>query len=890
MTSFWATIFPRFDRRTDRREVRSIALALLFLMLAAGSLTLSTAARLGEWSSDSLRWTHWVVLPTWGLMGWVLHLQLRWRLPDRNPDLLPLFLLLTGWGTLAIWRLSAGNGLRQSGWFVLASLTILLIMRGDRRLSWLRRYRYLWLAAGLGLMILTLVAGTNPSGGDQRLWLGCCGIYLQPSEPLRLLLLAFLAAFLADRLPISLPRETPTSPNTLPLLVVSGFSLLLLLAQRDLGTGLLFLGLIVSLLIVGTGQWRYFLFGTAFAGIGGLAGYYLFDVVRLRIDAWVNPWLDPSGRSYQIVQSLISIASGGVLGRGPGLGSPGFIPAAHTDFIFASIVEEFGLLGGFGIILCFAFLLSTGLRIAIQHRDPFARLFAAGITLSLTLQSLMIIGGNLRALPLVGITLPFISYGGSSLMTSAIAVGFLLVLSNRKPEGSRATRTISMLHTLGLAAWAAMAIILGWWILYRGPSLIQRGDNPRRSVDAFYAQRGRISDRFDETLAVSTGLPGEYTRHYPEVEAAPVVGFDSFAFGQAGIEASMDATLRGLNWPDAYRVTWTQLTQGHPPAGQDIRLTIDAGLQGKAMELLAGRKGSLVLLEAGRGDILAMASQPAYNPNTLQDTWSNLIRDSGSPLLNRASQASYQPGTLLLPFELAGAIQLGLLDPNLVATSPYAEYQVDSTWLPCSIPAPVAGLDSLGQAARYACPGPFAGVQALGWNQLLAIYALFDLDREPSIRLPVSGPTGELGAAPGRSLEDARVGQGALTISPLQAAQAFAGLVSPGGMPGLRIVDAVRSKDGSWERVPSQGHTRSVLANEVQITALNWLLTGPGGWLGYRAQAVSSASGGHVTWFLGIISLDQAPAIVAVALEDGQSIEAQAIGVELMSAYQAALP
>ncbi len=890
MTSSWATIFPKLDRKTDRREVRSIALALLFLILAAGSLTLSTAARLGAWSSDSLRWTHWVVLPTWALMGWVLHLQLRRRLPDRNPDLLPLFLLLTGWGTLAIWRLSAGNGLRQTGWFVLASLTILLIMRQDRRLGWLRRYRYLWLAAGLGLMILTLVAGTNPSGGDQRLWLGCCGIYLQPSEPLRLLLLAFLAAFLADRLPFSTQAQAQALPNTLPLLAVSGFSLLLLLAQRDLGTGLLFLGLIVSLLIVGTGQWRYLLFGTALTAIGGLVGYSLFDVVRLRIDAWVNPWLDPSGRSYQIVQSLISIASGGVLGRGPGLGSPGFIPAAHTDFIYASIVEEYGLLGGIGIILCFAYLLGVGLRIAIRHRDPFARLFAAGITLSLTLQSLMIIGGNLRALPLVGITLPFISYGGSSLMTSAVAVGFLLVLSNRKSEGTRSTRTISTLHTLGLAAWAGMAFILGWWILYRGPALTERGDNPRRSVDAFYALRGRISDRFDETLAVSTGVPGEYSRHYPQVEAVPVVGFDSFAFGQAGIEASMDATLRGLDWPDAYHVAWTQLTQGHPPGGQDIRLTLDAGLQGKAMALLAGRQGSLVLLEAGSGDVLAMASQPAFDPNTLQETWRALIQDPGSPLLNRASQASYQPGTLFLPFELAGAIQLDLLQPDLPAASADAAYPVGSTWLDCSIPAPFAGFNSLGQAARYACPGPFAGVQALGWDQLLAIYTLFGFDIEPAIRLPVSGPTGELGAAPGRSVGDARVGQGALTISPLQAAQAFAGLVSPGGMPGLRIVDAVRTMDGSWERVPSQGHTRSVLASGVQIQALDWLQSGPGNWLGYRAQAVSSASGGKITWFLGVISLDQAPAIVAVALEDGQSIEAQAIGVELLSAYRAALP
>jgi len=883
----WTAIYPKLESYTNRREVRSSALALLFLLLVAGSLSLSHVARLGDWSLANLRWAHWLVLPVWAAVAVLLHILLRKRFHDRDPNLLPLLLLLSGWGTLAIWRLSPSYGLRQIGWFILSSLAIALILRGDPRLAWLRRYRYLWLAAGLGLMLLTLLAGTNPSGGDQRLWLGCCGVYLQPSEPLRLLLLAFLASFLADRLPISSRLGKVGSVHTLmPLLAVSGFSLLLLLAQRDLGTGLLFLALIVTLLIVGTGQWGYFWSGLALAGAGGVVGYYLFDVVRLRIDAWVNPWLDPTGRSYQIVQSLISIASGGVIGSGPGLGSPGFIPAAHTDFIFSSIVEEYGLLGGIALVACFALLLTCGLRIAVKHRDPFARLFSAGITLSLTLQALMIIGGNLRALPLVGITLPFISYGGSSLLTSAVGIGFLMVLSDRRQDSFPPVKTLSMLHGLGLAAWAGIALVLGWWTIYRAPALIARGDNPRRSVDGLIVRRGSVSDRNDATLAASVGVPGDYVRTYPEVEAAPVIGFDSYAFGQAGVEGSMDEVLRGLSWPDTSHVIWTQLTQGHPPPGQDIRLTIDAGFQQSAMELLDGVRGSVVLLQAGSGDILAMASQPSYDPNRLDETWDSLIRDPESPLLNRASQASYQPGTLLIPFELAGGIQLGLLDRGDPAPAVSAAYAIDSSLLRCSIPAPVAGLVSLEQSVRYACPGPFAELEVVDWEQLLAIYNLFDFDQEPALQLPASGPIGDLGPSPGRSLGDARVGQGALTLSPLQAAQAFAGLLAPGGMPGLRIVDAVRQEDGSWQRVPSMGHARIPLEAMVQINALDWMLTGPGGWLGYRALAISGVEGQEMAWFLGIINIEQAPIVVSVALEDASMIQAQTIGVQLLAATQ----
>ena len=190
------------------------------------------------------------------------------------------------------------------------------------------------------------------------------------------------------------------------------------------------------MLYLASGRWQVLLAAAVLATIGGAVGYALFGVVRLRLEAWLNPWADPTGGSYQIVQSLIAIASGGVIGRGPGVGAPAFVPVAHSDFIFSAVAEEWGLLGGLGMIALFAVLVGRGLRVAAR-REPFGVMLAAGVTLALGLQSLILGGVMTRLFPLTGVTLPFVSYGGSSLVTSFIALGFLLLLSGESGPSRR---------------------------------------------------------------------------------------------------------------------------------------------------------------------------------------------------------------------------------------------------------------------------------------------------------------------------------------------------------------------------------------------------------------------------------------------------------------------
>jgi cell division protein FtsW (lipid II flippase) len=215
------------------------------------------------------------------------------------------------------------------------------------------------------------------------------------------------------------------------MLLMWGFSMLMLISQRDLGMATLFFAVFIVMVYLASGDWRYVWLGVALLAVASYAGYTLFDVVRVRVEAWWDPFADASGRSYQIVQSLIAIAAGGLFGRGLGLGAPTIIPVAHSDFIFAALAEEWGLLGTLGVVGLQGALVLRGLRIAAQQRAPFEQLLAAGLATLMGFQALLIIGGVLKVIPLTGLTLPFMSYGGSSLVTQFCIVGLLIKLSGK---------------------------------------------------------------------------------------------------------------------------------------------------------------------------------------------------------------------------------------------------------------------------------------------------------------------------------------------------------------------------------------------------------------------------------------------------------------------------
>ena len=419
------TLFTKANSSQDLIQNRLVRLAVVFNLIGCLILTLAPIVRLHSWSSD-LRWHHWIGFLVWAIGTLSLNKKLSKMLPDRDPYLFPLVSILTGWGLLTIYRLDVDFGLRQTVWLLVSLIIGYTILRIRGILPFLRRYKYIWLMGGLLLTMLTFVVGVYPSGTGPALWLNLFGLYLQPSELLKVLLVIFLASYLADNLRI----RFNLLQLLLPTLILVGAAFLILVAQHDLGTASLFIAIYAVTIYLASGKRRLLLISMLSIIAALIVGYMVYDVIQLRIEAWLNPWADPNGRSYQIVQSIIAVANGGIFGRGIGLGSPGVIPVAHSDFIFPAIVEETGLLGAVGIILLYAFFMIRGLAIALNAPNQFQRFLAAGLTTSISVQSILIIGGSIRLLPLTGVTLPFMSYGGSSLVTCITSAFLLLVISS----------------------------------------------------------------------------------------------------------------------------------------------------------------------------------------------------------------------------------------------------------------------------------------------------------------------------------------------------------------------------------------------------------------------------------------------------------------------------
>ncbi len=801
-----------------------LGLATAFLVVFAAALTLAPAARVRSWEVD-LHWAHWLGVLVWVGVFWSVHRMLARRHPEHDPFLLPAAGLLTGFGLLTIYRLIPGFGLRQSIWLAVAGGVLLLGLRRPDDLSVLRRFKYVWLTAGLALTAATLFLGTSPEGVGPRLWLGWGGVYLQPSEPLKLLLVVYLAAYLADRMPAAGGGNNGAARSRLslytlgPTIILTGLALLLLIVQRDLGTASLFFFLYAAVVYIATADWRIPAFSLLALIASGIAGYAMFDVVQLRIEAWVNPWLDPSGRSYQIVQSLLAVANGGLIGRGPGLGNPGLVPISHSDFIFSAISEEFGLIGAIAMLAILGLLLVRGLRAALYAPDVYRRLLAAGLTIHLTAQSIVIIGGTLRLLPLTGVTLPFVSYGGSSLLVAFIELLCLLQISAAASELPIPSNGLSVYRHLAAAALlvlAAAGLIAGWWAFWRGPDLLVRSDNARRSIADRFVPRGAILERGNQPLAETQGQPGDLLRVYPYAPLGPIVGYTDPVYGQSGLEFSLDAYLRGLQGYPALTIWQNHLLYGMPPEGLDVRLSLDLPLQQAADQALSGQTGALVLLNAQSGEILAMATAPTFDANSLQADWESLVQDASAPLFNRAADGLYPSGTALGPFLMAAASQQSGL-PSLPLTFTYT---LDGSILDCTSQPAEA---TWGAAIANGCPASTAILaETLGSAAFLDFLDNLGLFTAPQIRLSAqTGSPPESSTAAARLLlSQANTSTGtSIMVSPLQMALAAAVLSNQGIRPAPLLVMGVDTPQSGWVMLPSLADPVEVISPQTARAA-----------------------------------------------------------------------
>lgn len=356
---------------------------------------------------------------------------------------LPLVATLAGLGLVIIQRLQPAlrdqPGLghiaeRQLIYLALGFVLLWGIVALFHQLHLLRRYKYLVGLTAIGLMALTMLLGTTVYGA--KLWIIVGPVQFQPSEIVKILLVLFMAAYLDDKRELIAsdiklgPLRLPPVPYLLPLGLMYGLSLAIVIVQNDFGMALLYFTIFLVMLYVASGRLLYVVAGLAAFAAGGYAVYHVSAHVAARVLVWLNPWSAPQTSGFQLIQSQYALATGGLFGTGLGYGSPSFVPVVQTDFVFAAIGEELGLLGTLAVLALFLLLTYRGLYIALRAADGFARLVAVGLTTILGIQALIIVGGVTRLIPLTGITLPFISYGGSSLVTNFILVGLLLYISD----------------------------------------------------------------------------------------------------------------------------------------------------------------------------------------------------------------------------------------------------------------------------------------------------------------------------------------------------------------------------------------------------------------------------------------------------------------------------
>jgi len=373
------------------------------------------------------------------------HMAVRRLAPDADPILLPTVALLNGLGYVVIAGLNERLAAAQATWTAVAIAAFVGTLWFVKRPRDLERYRYTFAVVGLGLLLLPLVPGLGyDAGSGSRIWVQFGPINFQPGEVAKVALAIFFAAYLADQRELIATSQWRLGPLRLPhpkylgpVLVAWAVTLLVMFYQKDLGSSLLFFALFVVMLWVATQRASFLVIGGGLFAAGALFAWRSFGHVRTRVDIWLDPWKDPSGSGFQVIQGLFAMASGGITGTGLGLGGDTRIPAAENDFIYAVMVQELGLAGGAIVLVAYLLVVGSGLRIAQQTEIAFDKLLATGLTLLVGLQAFIILGGVIRLLPLTGVALPFISYGGSSLVMNYVLLAILLRISDQTAQRER---------------------------------------------------------------------------------------------------------------------------------------------------------------------------------------------------------------------------------------------------------------------------------------------------------------------------------------------------------------------------------------------------------------------------------------------------------------------
>ncbi len=645
------------------------------------------------------------------------HVAIRHLAPDADSAILPIVFLLSGIGITFVTRLAPKLAISQVIWLFFSVGMMIATLYFVPKLEKLTQYKFTIGFIGIILLILPMVIGVERGGA--KLWLSIGPFSFQPGEISKICIVLFLASYFAEnreKLSESTrrfgPIELPAPRMVFPVLIMWGIGLMIVVFERDLGSALLFFTVFVVMIYVTTGRISYVLISLFLLLVGGVFCYFTFSHVRTRFDIWLDPFEDPSGKGMQIIQSLFSLADGGLVGEGIGKGVPRLIPVVESDFIFAAIGEEIGLLGASAVLMLYMLFAVRGFATAARAKSDMAAFTATGLTASLIFQAFLIVAGVTKLMPLTGVTLPFISQGGSSLLSSFIIVALLMRAGDegtgREAElvSSSSTSSTSSNQVNGIAKGAHVKahfnqlgeecgvlgrvalgnrlvhLITFFTVLFallianltniqliKAEYYRQLPINNHTIAKSAFVQRGAIITSDGKTLAESViQEDGSYKRVYPQGNlAAHTVGYMSSQYGTSGIESSMNDSLTGhadySNWKSALNSLAGAQTQG-----DSVVLSIDSRIQNICQNALSGHVGAIVVLDPNTGAVLAKASSPTFE----YDNIGKIIQEnaSGGALIDRTTQALYPPGSTFKAVTLTGALDTGTYNLSSMIDAP----------------------------------------------------------------------------------------------------------------------------------------------------------------------------------------------------------------------------
>lgn len=803
--------------------------------------------------------------------------------PNSSRMLISYMCMLLNIGFIMLTRLSFPLAVKQFIIVCMGTLIVSVIPWIMKKFRELRRFAWLYGIIGIGLLLIVLLTADTTNGA--KLFLDLKYFTIQPSEFVKLIYVFFIAAMF---------EKSSNFKQVIITSLMAAAHVLILVASKDLGGALIFAVIYLMMLYAATRQPLYLFGGLLCGSAASYVAWKLFDHIQVRVTAWLNPWEVIDTKGYQIAQSLFAIGTGGYLGSGLYEGSPGQIPIVEQDFIFSAIAEELGGIVALCVILICLGCLLLFLNTAIKSNKPFYRYLAYGLTIAYGIQVFLTIGGALKLIPSTGVTLPLVSYGGSSMLSTLCMFSVVqgIYISNcEKPvkaEGNRQngkeaadSRELYRVMYLFSGMFCLLCGYLCYFLTFESKAVINNPYNLRQDNFGKKIVRGEILSAEGDVLAQTLVTEdGEESRFYPYGEMfSHVVGYSEN--GKSGIEQEYNFELLTSDIP-IYEKLYHEFA-GTKSQGNQVLTTLSAKLQKAAYEAMGEHRGAVVVIEPSTGKILAMVSKPDFNPNTITEDWEMLTDKDNTTgeLLNRATQGLYAPGST---FKLLTVLEYIRENPSSWNDFSYkcsGSFTYHNAEINCYHGKAHGVLDTTSAFAK-SCNGAFAaigaGLSITDFNSLCTSLLFntglpYPLAYEKStFALTVDAPEWEI-------LQTA-IGQGQTTISPLHNALITAAIANGGVLMKPYLVSGLQNAYGDTikQYLPSV-HEKLMTPEEAKsLTDLMTACVTDG--TGYAVISDAYTAAGKTgtaeweegkeahAWFVGFAPADNPEIVVSIVLEE----------------------